>query len=53
MAMKRTRIDELLLAAGVRWRQQETWCGERVDPAFADTRGASRPFIRRHPQGVS
>ena len=53
MAMKRTRIDELLLAEGVRWRQQETWCGERVDPAFAETRGASRRVIRRRPQGVS
>jgi transposase len=53
MAMKRTRIDELLLAEGVRWRQQETWFGERVDPAFAENRGSSRRFIRRRPQGVS
>ena len=53
IAMKRTRIDELLLAEGLRWRQQETWFGERVDPAFAEKRGASRRFIRRRPQGVS
>jgi len=42
--MKRTRIDELLLAEGWRWRQQKTWFGERVDAAFAQTRGASRRF---------
>jgi hypothetical protein len=34
--MKRTRIDELLLAEGLRWRSQETWFGERVDPQFAE-----------------
>lgn len=53
IAMKRTRIDELLLAEGLRWRQQETWFGERVDPAFAEKRGSSRRFTRRRPQGVS
>jgi transposase len=47
--IKRSRIDELLLAEGLRWRQQETWFGERVDPAFAAKRGASRHSIpRRH-----
>jgi transposase len=53
IAMKRTRINELLLAEGLRWRRQETWFGERVDPAFAEKRGSSRRFIRRRPQGVS
>jgi transposase len=53
VAMKRTRIDELLLAEGWRWRQQETWFGERVDPAFAEKRGSSRRSIRRRPRGVS
>jgi transposase len=53
IAMKRTRIDELLLAEGLRWRQQETWFGERVDPAFAEKRGSSRRFTRRRLQGVS
>ncbi len=38
-AIKRSRIDELLLAEGLRWRSQETWFGERVDPAFAEKRG--------------
>jgi hypothetical protein len=36
IAMKRSRIDELLRAEGLRWRNQETWFGERVDPAFAE-----------------
>ena len=28
--IKRSRIDELLLAEGLRWRTQETWFGERA-----------------------
>ena len=42
LGVKRSRIDELLLREGLRWRQQETWFGERVDPAFAEKRGSSR-----------
>jgi transposase len=30
IAIKRTRIDDLLIAAGLRWRTQETWFGERA-----------------------
>jgi transposase len=41
IAIKRSRIDEVLLAEGFRWHQQETWFGERVDPAFAANRGPS------------
>jgi transposase len=41
IAMKRSRVDEIVLAEGVRWRTQETWFGERVDPAFAAKRGRS------------
>jgi transposase len=41
IAIKRTRIDDLLLAEGLRWRKQETWFGERVDPEFAEKRGSS------------
>ncbi len=41
IAMKRSRLDELLLAEGLRWRKQETWFGERVDPEFAEKRGRS------------
>ena len=42
IAMRRSRIDEILLKEGLRWRRQETWFGERVDPEFAEKRGASR-----------
>jgi transposase len=52
MWIKRTRIDELLLAEGWRWRPQETWFGERGEPAFAEQRGASRRSIPRR-QAVS
>jgi transposase len=51
--IKRTRIDELLLDEGLRWRTQETWFGERVDPAFGEKRGSSRRSIPRRPRGVS
>jgi transposase len=48
LPIKRSRIDEILLAEGLRWRQQETWFGERVDPAFAEKRGPSSPSTRPH-----
>jgi transposase len=57
--IKRSRIDELLLVEGLRWRIQEGWFGERagrekeegssasedapIDPEFARKRGRSRP----------
>jgi transposase len=47
IAVKRSRIDEILLAEGLRWRKHETWFGERVDPAFAEKRGVSKPSTRR------
>ncbi len=43
ITMRRSRMGELLQAEGLRWRTQETWCGDRVDPAFADQRGRSSP----------
>jgi transposase len=43
IAMKRSRIDELLRAEGLRWRKPETWFGQRVDPDFAENRGPSNP----------
>jgi transposase len=51
--IKRSRIDEILIAEGLRWRQQETWFGERVDPAFAEKRGALTRSTRRRPRAVS
>lgn len=38
--MKQTRLFEILQAEGLRWRKQESWFGERVDPDFAPKRGA-------------
>jgi transposase len=43
LQMKRSRLGELLLAEGLRWRKQEHWFGERVDPDFAQKRGLSQP----------
>jgi transposase len=41
LPISRARIGKLLVAEGLRWRTQETWFGERVDPAFAEKRGPS------------
>lgn len=53
IAIQRSRIGEILVAEGLRWRQQETWFGERPDPAFAEKRGPSSASTRRHLRGVS
>jgi transposase len=53
IAIKRSRIAEILQAEGLRWRQQETWFGERPDPAFAEKRGPSSPSTPTRPQAVS
>lgn len=36
LPIKRTRIDDLLIAEGLRWRSQETWFGQRAGVADAD-----------------
>ncbi|MCI0700957.1 MAG: helix-turn-helix domain-containing protein [Planctomycetia bacterium] len=51
--IKRSRIDEILVAEGLRWRKQETWFGERVDPQFAEKRGRLKSSTRLHRQGRS
>ena len=48
--IKRTRIDEILIAEGLRWRKQETWFGHKVDPEFAAKRGRSRNSTRARPR---
>ena len=50
--IKRSRIDEILIAEGLGWRSQESWFGERVDPDFAQKRGASRRSTPRHPRAA-
>lgn len=53
IAIKRSRIDELLAAEGLRWRKQEGWFGERVDPDFAAKRGRSTPSTPRRQPAAS
>jgi transposase len=52
IAMRRSRIDEILLQEGLRWRRHETWFGERVDPDFAEKRGRSRRSTRLRPRAA-
>jgi len=42
IGMKRSRVSEVLLAEGLRWRQEETWFGVRVDPQFERKRSHGR-----------
>jgi transposase len=49
--IRRSRIDELLRAEGLQWRHQETWFGERVDPAFAEKRGLIETLYTDPPEG--
>jgi transposase len=53
IGIKRSRIDDLLIAEGLRWRTQETWFGQKVDPDFAEKRGASQRSTRHHRRKVS
>jgi transposase len=50
LAIKRSRINEIPVAEGLRWRTDETRFGERVDPQFAEKRGPSSPSTRPHLQ---
>lgn len=50
--IKKTRLCEIVQEEGFRWRQQETWFGERVDPEFAKKRGPSSGSARKLPLTV-
>lgn len=52
IGLKRSRIDEILLSEGLRWRSQESWFGERVDPEFAEKRGRSPSSTRKRPRAL-
>jgi len=39
IGVQRSRLSNLLIAEGLRWRAAETWFSERADPAFAEKRG--------------
>ena len=48
IGMRRSRISEVLLAEGLKWRQEETWFGARVDPDFTRKRGPSSSSPPHH-----
>jgi transposase len=51
LPISRSQLDRLLAGEGLRWRKEETWFGERVDPQFAEKRGpSSSSASRRHPR---
>jgi transposase len=48
IAIQRSRVGEILLEEGLRWRKEETWFGaERVDPDFAKKKGDHRTTLHR------
>ena len=47
LPISRSHLDRLLAGEGLRWRKEETWFGERVDPQFAEKRGPSSSSARR------
>ena len=53
IAMRRSRISEIFLQEGLKWRQEETWFGERVDPDFARKRGRSSSSTRHRRPAAS
>ena len=48
IAMRRSRVSEIFIQEGLKWRHEETWFGERVDPDFARKRGRSSSSTRKH-----
>jgi transposase len=51
LPIKRSRIDEVLLAEGLRWRSQETWFGERAS-IEADADQPTKPPYIQHEREV-
>ena len=47
IAMRRSRISEIFIQEGLKWRHEETWFGARVDPDFARKRGRSSGSTRQ------
>ena len=46
IAMRRSRISEIFLREGLRWRHEESWFGARVDPDFARKRSHGAAGVR-------
>src|SRR4051794_25043640 len=53
IAMRRSRVGEILQREGLRWRQEETWFGQRVDPDFARKKGRSSSSTPIRPRAAS
>src|SRR4051812_48207828 len=53
IAMRRSRLSEIFIQEGLKWRREETWFGARVDPDFARKRGRSSSSTRRHRPAAS
>jgi transposase len=53
IGMRRSRVSEVLLAEGLKWRQEETWFGARVDPEFTRKRGQSSSSTPRRRKTAS
>ena len=52
IGMKRSRVSEVLQAEGLKWRQEETWFGARVDPQFERKRGRSSASTPPRPRAA-
>lgn len=50
--MSETHIGEILRKEGLRWKKQESWYSESLDPEFAQKRGPSSSYTR-HRRKVS
>ena len=53
IAMRRSRISEIFIQEGLKWRHEETWFGTRVDPDFARKRGRSSSSTPQHQPAAS
>ena len=53
IAMRRSRLSASFIQEGLKWRHEETWFGERVDPDFARKRGRLSSSTRRHRPAAS
>lgn len=53
IAMSRSRMSKIFRNEGLRWRQQEGWFGQRVDPDFAQKRGSSSSSTPTRPSTAS
>ena len=49
---EKSRMSEVLQAEGLKWRQEETWFGARVDPEFERKRGRSSASTPPRPRAA-